>query len=340
LTDAAASAPFGSTASDISLVICTYNRADLLARALESACRQAVHPSRYEILVVDNNSTDHTRDVVARFQRDQDNVRYLHETRVGLSHARNRGWQEARAPYVAYTDDDCILPPHWLAVALEIVQTKHPEAFGGPFRALYFSRKPAWYKDSYGSGGYGAIPRHLRANEQLAGNNMVFRKATLQLLGGFDPRHGMIGKSVGYGEDTEIQIRLRNVSAQAEIWYDPRVELLHLVRPEQMTLGWITRAAIAKGRYHYWISNPPVPVGFAENLSQIASLLKGLAVVTAESVSGLVYRDRNRYPDYRNYLCERVLWRLSRVGRFQGYRDHRAQRHDQTTISEFVRDGR
>src|SRR5262245_32415256 len=79
-----------------SIVICTFNRSTLLADALLDLSRQSLDASLYEVLVVDNNSTDPTRDVVERASRERPNVRYLRETRQGLSHARNLGWREAR----------------------------------------------------------------------------------------------------------------------------------------------------------------------------------------------------------------------------------------------------
>ncbi len=312
----------GAANPDISLVICTYNRAGILERALQSACRQAVHPSRSEILVVDNNSADHTREIVAGFQRDHANLRYLHETRIGLSHARNRGWQEARAPYVAYVDDDCILPPHWLAVALEIIAVHRPQAFGGPYRAFYLSPRPAWYKDSYASGNHGPIARNLGEREYLFGGNMTYRCSMLDQLGGFDPHFGMAGANVGYGEDTEIQIRLSDLYPETGIWYDPRLEVLHLVRPDKMTLPWMARAAIAKGRYQYWTSAAPGPPTRTALCIEWIKLAKTLSVVAYESVDGLVRRDEQKYPYCQNYLRERVLWRLSRIGNVQAQHAH------------------
>jgi glycosyltransferase involved in cell wall biosynthesis len=85
----------------ITAVLCTYNRAELLAEALDSLLAQSLAPETYEILVVDNGSTDATVDVVQAFGA-RHLVRYLLEQRLGLSHARNTGAAAARTPYVAY----------------------------------------------------------------------------------------------------------------------------------------------------------------------------------------------------------------------------------------------
>ncbi len=79
----------------ISVVVCTFNRANMLATILQSLCEQSIETSEYEVVVVDNNSTDDTREVVDEFHRCFSNIRYCSESKQGLSHARNRGWREA-----------------------------------------------------------------------------------------------------------------------------------------------------------------------------------------------------------------------------------------------------
>lgn len=153
----------------ISVILCTYNRADLLATALQTLCEQSLDKREYEVIVVDNNSADETRQVAEAFCRDYANVRYVFETRQGLSHARNRGWREARGEYVAYTDDDCKLPSQWLAVAKQVIEEISPGVLGGPYFAFYNTPKPRWFKDSYGSRDLGDQARALTTSEFLVG---------------------------------------------------------------------------------------------------------------------------------------------------------------------------
>src|ERR1043165_5266525 len=92
---------------DISVIISTYNRSDMLPGALESVLAQEAGDVRYELIVVDNNSTDKTREVVESFiARGHENVRYIFEGKQGLSHARNAGIAAARSPLIVFTDDD------------------------------------------------------------------------------------------------------------------------------------------------------------------------------------------------------------------------------------------
>lgn len=102
----------------ISVVVCTFNRADILPLALQSLCEQTPHHDQTEIIVVDNNSPDNTRQVVDEFIEKYPNIRYCFEPIQGLSHARNRGWREARGEYVGYLDDDAKAPPEWLHSAI------------------------------------------------------------------------------------------------------------------------------------------------------------------------------------------------------------------------------
>jgi glycosyltransferase involved in cell wall biosynthesis len=91
----------------ITVIICTRNRAKLLRDAMASVVEQGIPKSDYEIVVVDNASTDETPDVVAEF-RGSAHIRYVHEEKLGLCIARNTGWRAASGRYVAFFDDDAI----------------------------------------------------------------------------------------------------------------------------------------------------------------------------------------------------------------------------------------
>ena len=106
----------------ISVVICTYNRAAIFKNALQSVCAQTIDPSSYEVIVVDNNSTDQTAEIAQSFCQQFPHVHYIKEKQQGLSYARNTGWQKAKGAYIAYIDDDCEVPETWLAVALNVIE--------------------------------------------------------------------------------------------------------------------------------------------------------------------------------------------------------------------------
>lgn len=161
---------------ELSVVVCTYNRAAMLSGALESLAQQTLDKGFYEIIVVDNNSTDNTRVLAEALSQRYPNVRYCLEPQQDLSNARNRGWRLARGEYVAYTDDDCKTPEEWREVACDVIERVWPAVLGGSYLAFYNTPKPRWFKDSYGSHEEGSGARVLGKNEYLCGGNIYIRR--------------------------------------------------------------------------------------------------------------------------------------------------------------------
>lgn len=281
----------------ISVVVCTRDRSALLAGSLRALQAQAIGDGAFEILVVDNGSTDTTREVAARFP----GIRYVFEPRVGLSHARNRGFAEARGGYVAYLDDDGEPPPRWLAVATEVIADRTPAVFGGPYRAFYAAPKPAWFKDRYGSRDHGPEPRFLGPGETLFGTNMFFRRASLVAAGGFDPALGMSGRRIAYAEETVLQERLRTEHGE-RLYYDPRLWVRHLVQPGHTRLRWYLAACFGKGRSAYRARLAAAPAG--GRFALLGRLIYTAGGAAADGLRATVRRDRERCPRIQNHLWE------------------------------------
>ena len=110
----------------ITAVICTFNRVDILARAMESVSEQSMPESDYEVFVVDNASTDNTNEVASKFCEERWNFRYLFEPVAGLSRARNCGIAEARGRYIAFLDDDAVAEKDWLEKILAAFEVGGP----------------------------------------------------------------------------------------------------------------------------------------------------------------------------------------------------------------------
>jgi glycosyltransferase involved in cell wall biosynthesis len=131
----------------ISIIVCTRNRATLLNDLLETATRlRLTTPVDWELIVVDNGSTDATAQIVERYA-DRLPIRRVEEARIGLSHARNRGVSAARGRYFCWTDDDVRLDPAWLA-AYAAAFERHPDAavFGGPILPDIEAPMPRWFR--------------------------------------------------------------------------------------------------------------------------------------------------------------------------------------------------
>ena len=298
----------------ISVVICTYNRGKLLADALSTVCNQTLDPSVYEVIVVDNNSTDNTNEVVKGYRRRFTNVSYCIEPHQGLSRARNRGWREAKGEYVAYIDDDCKVPEQWLTVAKKIIEQISPDVFGGPYFSFYNTPKPHWFKDSYGSREHGKEARFLTDNEYLSGGNIFFRRELLEILGGFDVSLGMSGQRLAYGEETALLRHIRETMPEQIIYYDPEMYVHHLVHSKKMSLPWVIRQRFVDGRYSYRVfknnSNTP---GARQSL-QIRQSVENLCKVVLSFTRNARRRDRVRYPYFQNYLYEEVFGHIKSIG--------------------------
>ena len=296
----------------ISVVVCTHNRAGVLAGSLLSLGEQTLDRSDYEVIVVDNNSTDNTPAVVEDFRLRFPDVRYFLEPQQGLSHARNRGWHEARGEYIGYIDDDSKAPPEWLEVAKEVIDEQAPAAFGGPNYPFYNSRKPRWFKDEYGTHELGPQARALASTEYVYGMNVFFRRAVLETLGGFDPALGMRGKRIAYGEETAVLVRIRAEMPDEVIYYEPRLYVYHLVPARKMTWPWILRASWAGGRYSHRVLGEKS--GWSKRCLAVVLALREVMVLGGVLSCGVFRRDRRTYPHFQNYAYERVRRHLVVLG--------------------------
>lgn len=304
-----------STIPLISVAVCTYNRDELLTNVLQTLCQQNLEKTCYEIIVVDNNSSDNTRAVAEQFCSNHSNIHYCLETKQGLSNARNRGWQEALGDYVAYIDDDSKVPEQWLSVAKDIIDNVSPSVFGGPFYAFYNTPKPRWFKDCYGSYELGNEARAL-AKEFIFGGNIFLRRRLLASLGGFSNSFGMNGHKIGYGEEIVLQLKIRDTLSDQLFYYDPRLYVYHLVEAKKMTLRWRAQQGFAGGRNSYRVFNQDTRRVVRRGLLW-KKFVKILLRFVKDVTFGLFLRDRRQYPYFQNYMYEYASGHLADLGRLR-----------------------
>lgn len=288
-----------------SIVICTYNRSNLLLILLESIACQTAPTQIYEVIVVDNNSSDATPSVVKNFMNGHPglNIRYAFEKKQGVSNARNRGWQEARGEYVAYLDDDCKLPPYWGTTLIDIIQRFSPGVFEGPYYAYYLDQKPEWFQDTYGSYEMMKNPRWLQAGETLSsGGNLVIKKKLLERYQGFNTDLGMKGRLLGYGEEPEFVNRVRENDPDITLYYDPEFWVYHLVRKEKFSIRWNIYSVFTNGKYCFRFTHKGKKLRNSL-LYAGAFLLQGILLI-ADMCYGLIFRNRTTYPNIENYMIE------------------------------------
>lgn len=316
----------------ISVVVCTFNRADVLRIALESLCQQTLDKTEYEVIVVDNNSTDETPQVVREFEY-HGNVRYVLEKTQGLSPARNRGWQEANGEYVGYTDDDCRLPEQWLDVAHRIVTERTPHAFGGPHYPFYLTPKPDWFLDRYATSQIVEESCNLSKGEFLSGGNMFFRRSILEKTGGFNPEIGMKAGKRQYGDEIQLQIYMHENIADCAIYYDLDLFVYHLAKSLQMDVLQFIPYRFSLGRDTYYVfeghrlldRNPLVFTGRQGFLTMWL-----LGQILWDGVRAFLLRNRNVYPYWQNYIYENAVRRFTLLGivyeRYRLYWRHRRRK--------------
>lgn len=228
----------------ISVVVCTYNRIDLLSSCLRGLMQQTIR-DQVQVIVVDDGSTQDTASVITGFDVDFIGL----GTNQGLSAARNAGVARARAPIVAFTDDDVVVPPDWCQSLLAAWRgaPRGTSAIGGPVSVAqvdsltqrYLSRHNplspieldvahattfAQRLRAYIKGDSSRV-EEVRPVYSLVGANMSFNRELLSGVGGFDP-------SIRFGGDEEfVCVNLRRVFGDASILYYPSIIVAHNFDP-------------------------------------------------------------------------------------------------------------
>ena len=233
----------------LTVVICTYNRSFILGECLDSLVTQTVPVEKFEILVVDNNSTDGTQKIATEFCNGIPNAHVISEPTQGLSYARNRGLKEAKSEWVAFIDDDAKASPQWVSSILKTIKAGDFDCFGGPYRAWHrFGPPPAWFSSDWENSisihqsHYGPM---VAGNYPTGGTCAMHRELAL-LLGGFPTDVGMSGDKCAYGEETALFQKMLQYGMR--IGYVPEMVIDHCVLPYKYSLVWRLKSAYAHGR--------------------------------------------------------------------------------------------
>ena len=225
----------------ITVIICTYQRCHSLARALESLA-VSVLPAGvdWEVLVVDNNSRDQTRQVVEEAsQRYAGRFRYLLEPQPGKSNALNAGIREARGEILAFTDDDVIVEQNWLQNLTAPFRDANCAGVGGKILPQWNCPPPAWLslKERYALSPLSVFDPGIEAGpltESPFGANMAFRRGIFEKYGGFrtDLGPGASGTNPQKSEDNEFSRRL--LAAGENLRYEPTAVVYHPVSQQRL----------------------------------------------------------------------------------------------------------
>jgi glycosyltransferase involved in cell wall biosynthesis len=219
---------------DVSVILCTYNRCQLLGRSLESFRRQITPPGlAWELLVVDNNCSDATPELLREASRRfTGKLRFVREEKQGLSHARNRGIREAKGQYLLFTDDDTEPASTWIAEIWKTFTARKCDAVAGKIELRWECAKPSWMVDELlgflAQVDYGNDEHALETAERPPiGANMAFRASVFDRIGNFDVELGRKGKALVGGEEIELFDRFLKSGLVA--LYQPNAVIYHSV---------------------------------------------------------------------------------------------------------------
>ena len=225
----------------ISAIICTHNRDRYLGAAIDSLLRQDFED--YEVVVVDNASSDRTREVVeARLSHPK--LKYVYEPVTGLSVARNTGANTAQSPILAYLDDDAVASPQWLRVLDQAYQQQEKLAVAGGKVTLIWPEgvePPRWLSPGLAGnlGAYDLGDQILSiTNPGLTprGLNYSIRRTFLDQIGGFDPNLGRVGKRLLSNE--ELHMTELALKGGWQVAYLPEALVAHNVAAERVKVSW------------------------------------------------------------------------------------------------------
>jgi glucosyl-dolichyl phosphate glucuronosyltransferase len=241
----------GAKIMNITVILCTFNRCELLATALESVARsQLPETIDWEVLVMDNNSSDRTPDVVESFCKQYpERFRYLFEPKPGKSHALNTGIREARGEVLVFMDDDVTVEPMWLGNLTQILHGSQWAGVGGRVLPLWTAAPPPWLPEGRGAlaplAGFDLGVTAGLLSEAPCGTNMAFRKSVFDKFGGFRTDLGPRPGSEIRSEDAEFGSRL--LEAGERLWYEPSAVVYHPItenrlRKQYFLTWWLDKA--------------------------------------------------------------------------------------------------
>lgn len=230
---------------DASIIVCTYNRAKSLHDTLRALkAQQAAAGREWEVIVVDNNSKDDTRQMIAGFQHEWPLLHYEFEGEQGLSHARNHGIAAARGDILLFTDDDVLPEPDWLETALSGMLKYDADACGGYIAPIWESPPPDWLTQRFH--GFLAVRTERCDDYDITspsqapfGANMAFRREVFEKVGDFDTSRGRKGNVLASGEDGELFERI--LSAGLKVVFLGQSRVHHKVESFRLTKRYFRR---------------------------------------------------------------------------------------------------
>ena len=237
-----------------SVIFCTYNREKYIYNALKSIADQDFDRSNYEIIIVNNNSTDNTENICKQFREDYPSVlvNYCIETNQGLSYARNRGIKESKGNILVFVDDDATAFEGYLSsISTFFDEHKAVSACGGPIVPAYEVEKPAWlshFTEQLVAGALyeGKDVKPFKNGKYPGGGNSAFRKEVFDKYGSFNVELGRKGQSLIGAEEKDLYDRLRR--GNEVFYYLPQMGIYHHIPAKKLTQEYFNNLTYSIGK--------------------------------------------------------------------------------------------
>lgn len=232
----------------IAIAICTYNRYDLLPKAIDSVIKQDFPVDQYEVLVIDNtpNAEEGEGKKIQEKYADISNLTYVFEKTAGLSNARNVAMNMTSAKYISYIDDDAITLKNWLSnVVLAFESFENVGVVGGKIAPMWEIQRPAWLNDQL-TGHVSVVDwsgelRIATDEEWFAGANISFRRDVLLESGGFSTSLGRVGNGNSLMSNEEVEVLKYIKETGCKAVYAPEAVVDHLVEEKRLRRDWFRR---------------------------------------------------------------------------------------------------
>lgn len=284
----------------LTVIVCTFNRAHRLPACLDALVNQTVGQSLFDVLIVDNNSTDNTAEIAGDYVSRFSNFKTIMQSQQGLSHARNLGFRSVSTPYIAYLDDDALPPADWLETAFQIIDEHEPDIFGGPaVQEDHIDQLPPWYKQGYRTASLGNQSGWI-SDGLIPGCNFFIKKSLIRQYGGFDPALGMTGQEFRFHEETAVLERA--FKEKKKVYYHNNLKVAHAVHDYCKSLAYFMfiKYQLVKEKYHLFKKEP-------FHAHELPALLDAVDDFFKDMENALRKRDKKKYPYPENYIIVHTL---------------------------------